>query len=171
MHGTFISTMKLGIISDTHNHIENLQAALTILKAEGIDLLIHCGDATDLEIIQALGEFRVVYLFGNGDILTGEMQETLLAMSPLNYAGLVYTDHIEGAAVAATHGHLDGQVNQWLSSGRYDFVFHGHSHRRRDVRVGKTRSINPGALGGLQVEARSFAVLDLQTRTLKFIKL
>jgi putative phosphoesterase len=163
--------MKLGIISDTHNNLENLQAALTLLKAEGIGLLIHCGDATNMEVIQALGDFRVVYLFGNGDIPTGEMQETLHAMSPQNYAGLVYTDHIDGVSIAATHGHLEGQVDRWVSSGHFDYVFNGHSHRHRDVLVGNTHSINPGALGGLNVEARSFAVLDLQSRILKFIKI
>ncbi len=163
--------MKIGIISDTHNQLDNLRAALDHLKTEGVGLMIHCGDATRVEMVQEMVGFKVVYLFGNGDILTGEMEDVLQGMNSDNYAGLKYTDTIDGVAIAATHGHIDGQVDQWLHSRRFDFVIQGHSHRRRDVRVGNTRHINPGALGGLQVEAQSFAVLDLQTRELRFIKL
>jgi putative phosphoesterase len=163
--------VKIGIISDTHNQLDNLRAALAQLKTEGVGLLIHCGDATRVEMVQELAGFKVAYLFGNGDFASGEMAEVLRGMNSENYAGLTYTSHIDGVAIAATHGHMDGQVDQWLRSRRYDFVIQGHSHRRRDVRVGNTRHINPGALGGLQVEAQSFAVLDLQTHELKFIKL
>ena len=162
--------VKLGILSDTHNHFENLRHALAILRAEKVDLLIHCGDATRLEIVQELSEFRVVYLFGNGDILTGAMQETLMRMNSQNFAGLTYTDHLDGTAVAATHGHLDGELNRLVTSGRYDLVIHGHTHRRRDQQVGKSWVINPGALGGVHIEARSFALLDLAGRTLRFYK-
>ena len=165
-----INPMKLGIISDTHNHFENLKAALAYLRAVKIDLLVHCGDATSLEVVQALSGFQVVYLFGNGDFLTGAMQETLAGLAPHNFAGLTYTDHLDGVAIAATHGHLEGELDRLVTSGRYDIVIHGHSHRRRDNLVGRTRVINPGALGGLHIETRSFALLDLADRSLRFIK-
>lgn len=163
--------MKIGIISDTHNNFDNLRTALEVLKTEGVALLFHCGDATGVEILQQLSQFRVVYLFGNGDFLTGEMQKTLLDMGPQNFAGMVYTGEIDGVQVAATHGHLEGQASQLVQSKRYDYVFQGHSHRHRDILVGTTHHVNPGALGGLHPEPRSFATLDLQTRELKFIKI
>jgi len=163
--------MKIGIISDTHNNVENLRAALEVLRTEGVSLLLHCGDATGVEILRELGQFRVIFLFGNGDILTGEMQQALLAMDPQNFAGLVYTGEFDGVHIAATHGHLEGQADQLVRSNRYDFVFQGHSHRHRDVLVGTTRQVNPGALGGLHAEPRSFAVLDTQSKNIKFVKI
>ncbi len=161
--------MKIGILSDTHNHYKNLHTALEVLKTEGVSLLFHCGDATDVEILRELSQFRVIYLFGNGDILTGEMSRKLLEMDSQNFAGLVYSGEMDGVRIAAIHGHLEGQANQLVHSKRFDYVFQGHSHRRRKILVGNTYQVNPGALGGLHVEPRSFAVLDLQTRELKFI--
>jgi predicted phosphodiesterase len=37
-----------------------------------------------------------------------------------------------------------------------------------DKRIGKTRVINPGALGGLKKQSRSVALLDLETDQLIF---
>jgi len=48
-------------------------------------------------------------------------------------------------------------------------VIHGHSHLHRDERLGATRVINPGALGGLRREPRSVAVLDVAADLLRFI--
>jgi predicted phosphodiesterase len=72
-----------------------------------------------------------------------------------------FTGQIDGVPVAATHGHQGDQLQAFIRSGRYDYVFHGHTHRRRDERVGDTRVINPGALGGVRYENRSVAILDL----------
>jgi predicted phosphodiesterase len=52
-----------------------------------------------------------------------------------------------------------------------DYLLMGHTHRRHDARVGLTRVINPGALGGTQHEARSVCVLDLANDQLEIIRL
>jgi predicted phosphodiesterase len=36
--------MKIGIISDTHDDIENVQKAIEIFNAEGVNYAIHAGD-------------------------------------------------------------------------------------------------------------------------------
>ncbi len=63
--------------------------------------------------------------------------------------------------IAATHGHLEGVVENLVESREYAYVFTGHSHRRKDEMIRATRLINPGALGGMHVEKRSFVILDL----------
>lgn len=50
-------------------------------------------------------------------------------------------------------------------------MFHGHTHRRHDGRVGATRVINPGALDGLRYEKRSFAILDLANDYLRIVEI
>ena len=58
-----------------------------------------------------------------------------------------------------------------IASGEYAYVFHGHTHRRRDRMIGHTRVINPGALGGRRTERRSFCILDLATGETRFVEL
>lgn len=161
----------LGVLSDTHNNTANLKKALEILQARGVRTLIHCGDVTTLETLEWLAEFRVIYVYGNGDHSSGELRDMLLRYDPANYGGLTFGGEIGGASIAAAHGHLPGAVDSLAHSGQYDYVFHGHSHCRRDERIGRTRVINPGALGGLHREQRSFCLVDLNAGNVEFFLL
>jgi putative phosphoesterase len=160
--------MKIGILSDTHNNIKNLRAALALFEAEGISTLIHCGDLTGVEIARALEGFRVICVLGNGDVASGEIRATILSQHPENYVGLDYNGRIKGARIAATHGHMPGRVDELIHSGNYDYVFKGHSHRHQEERFGHTRLINPGALGGLHPEDRQVCIVDLDAAKVEF---
>jgi putative phosphoesterase len=144
---------------------------LGLFAGEGIDTLIHCGDLTDVEMARALEGFRVICVLGNGDIASGEIRATILSQHPENYVGLTYTGRIGGVRIAATHGHVPGQVEELVRSGNYDYVFKGHSHQHEDERFGFTRLINPGALGGLHRDDRHICILDLETGKAKFLKI
>lgn len=163
--------MRIGILSDTHNNIENLQAALQIFRQKDIQTIFHCGDMTRVEMAPLLAGFRVIYLAGNGDVLWGEIRQSLLDLNPESFGGLVFNGEIGGAKIAAAHGHIEGVVDELAGSGRYDYVFCGHSHRHKDMQVGKTRLINPGALGGLKAEPRSICLLDLDSGLADFMTL
>jgi uncharacterized protein len=162
--------MQIGILSDTHNNMKNLQAALSIFRREGVQTLIHCGDLTSADIARALDGFRIICAFGNGDIASGEIRDILLAQNPENYAGMVYRGKIDERRIAVTHGHLPNSVEELTRSGEYDFVFKGHSHQHKDERFGATRLINPGALGGMRREERRICLLDLESAKAKFIE-
>jgi putative phosphoesterase len=88
--------MKIGILSDTHNNLTNLQAALNAFRAESIHTLIHCGDLTAPETAASLGGFRVIHVLGNGDYLSGEIHRILLELNPLNSSGLSFNGEIDG---------------------------------------------------------------------------
>lgn len=163
--------MKIGILSDTHNNLENLHIALAHFRSHQIDTIFHCGDLTGVEIAQAMAEFRVICTLGNGDIASGEIRHTLMAQNPQNYAGMVFEGNIGGARIAATHGHLPGRVEELVHSGKYDYVFKGHSHQHKDEKYGITRLINPGSLGGLWRESRYACLLDLDTGKAEFIEI
>jgi putative phosphoesterase len=153
--------MKIGLLSDTHNNLTNLLAALSIFRSDAISTLVHCGDITSPETAASLGGFQVIHVAGNGDFASGEIRRILLDLNPLSASLPLYTGEINGVRIAALHGHQNGQVEALAASGRYAYVFCGHSHRRRVDAVGSTRIINPGALGGLKAEERSACILDL----------
>ncbi len=163
--------MKVGILSDTHNNLPNLHEALERLRAQGIETVFHLGDITRPETIQEMHGFRVIHLVGNGDYLSGEIRRVLLEMNPENYSGLVWTGELGGVSMAATHGHLPGKFDQLVEFGQYAYVLKGHSHRRLDETRAETRLLNPGALGGLNPQERSFLILDLDTGEAQFVKL
>lgn len=161
----------IGVLSDTHNHTANLRKAMEIFRQRGVRTLIHCGDVTALSTLEWLAEFRVIYVYGNGDYTAGEMRDMLLRYDPQNYGGPVYQGELHGARIAAVHGHIPGSIEAMARAGEYDYVFHGHTHRRRDERIGRARVINPGALGGVHREERSICLVDLAAGQVEFVLL
>lgn len=156
--------MKIGIVSDTHNQKENLQSALDWLREMGVKTLIHCGDLTDPELIQYLRGFKVYYAFGNGDAYSGEIDYQLKCLDKDNRADLALDLELAGERFFVTHGHQEALLNQALKFGSYAYVICGHTHCYCDEKHGDTRVINSGALGGLERDARSFGILDTQSK-------
>lgn len=160
--------MKIGVLSDTHNHQSNIHEALAIFENHKPDILIFCGDATTVASIEWFCEYPIIYTFGNGDFATGEIKSFLQAYNQGNFAGYVFNGEVGGKKIGVTHGHLKNYYDEMISNGKIDYLFSGHTHVRMDKRIGRTRVINPGALGGTRKQSRSVAILDLDTDELIF---
>ena len=163
--------MKIGILSDTHNNADNLTAALKILERESIRVVIFCGDMVDAGLLPLFAGLALHLVEGNIDYDPPGLARAVERLGEGSTFGLEYTATIAGKRIAALHGHLDDRLNEAIHSGVYDYVFHGHTHRRRDERIGTTRVINPGALGGIRFEKRSFAILDLASDHLRVVEI
>jgi len=163
--------MRIGIISDTHNNLPNLDAALRLFEQEDISTLVHCGDFTGVDIARRLAPFQTICVLGNGDFSSGEIRDEIMRQNPGSYVGLVFSGNVGGVRIAVTHGHIPGRLEELLREGKYDYVFQGHSHQHKDERYGITRLINPGSLGGLQREERRVCLLDLDSARAEFVKI
>ena len=162
--------MKLAIISDTHNNLHNIQAVRRLILDKEAKAIIHCGDLTEPDILDYFGDFRLYVVYGNGDYNV-EVSEKLEWLGIENQSDKQLVLDFDGKKVFVAHGHDLSGLNRAISSGLYDYVFHGHTHRFRDEIIGKTRVINPGSLGGKKVGARSFVILDLDNDELRvFVK-
>lgn len=162
--------MRIGVISDTHDDLEALECALGILRAEDITKLLHCGDLCGPGIIEAMDGFDTWIARGNMD-RHPELGPT--ARQVIGAGRLADRHHLtlEGHSAVLVHGHRENELRELINAGEHGYVFHGHTHRRRDNRVGPTRVINPGALGGMRWQQRSFCILDLPAGDLTFIKI
>lgn len=163
--------MKLGVLSDTHEHVGNLEIALEAYRAAGITKVVHCGDMTTAGTARSLEGFEVVYVDGNMDQGLPEIYRTLRDLNPHSVVLPTYEGEIEGVSIGVTHGDNENEIRRLIESGKYQFVFHGHTHRRLDVMQGSTRSFNPGSLGGLQFESRSYSIVDLETGEITLVEL
>lgn len=54
--------LKIGIISDTHDDIENVQSAREIFNADWIDHVIHAGECVFLGIVQEFEKLNAMYI-------------------------------------------------------------------------------------------------------------
>ena len=163
--------MKIGVLSDTHDNLSNTVAVLDAYRERGIGTIIHCGDLTSPDMVPHFEGFRVILTIGNMDHTTGAVRKRLEKMRADNFVGMVYKGKLGGVPIAATHSHVDGKIMELVREGRYQWIFHGHTHEKRDEVVQGVRIVNPGALGGLGREARTFCVVDLNAGDVEFIKI
>ena len=162
--------MLIAIISDTHDNLNAIQLVRDFFIQSGVEYVFHCGDLTDPSHVSYLDGCKVIYLFGNMDSSSERIQQALQALNPQNWAGFLYAGAICDSQIACLHGNVHGQVETLIHSQKYDYIFHGHTHQRRDERYGKTRVINPGALGGKNSSPGSLCTLDLKTGIVSFFR-
>lgn len=159
--------MRIGIVSDTHDDVRALDCALGILKSEGINKLLHCGDLCSPIIVEALAGFDTWIARGNMD---RDPKLEAIAREVIGPGRLADRHRLtlNGHSAVLAHGHRQDELRRLINAGEYAYVFHGHTHRRRDQRIGPTRVVNPGALGGMRWQQRSFCILDLPADEVAF---
>lgn len=159
--------MKIGILSDTHDRLKRTLRAVQLLQNEGAEALIHCGDLTGVEIVQACALLPTYYVFGNNDFELEHLRQAMLQNHAhcLEFGGEVL---LAGKRVAVTHGDRLSEVRR-LRQSDPDYLLYGHSHVADDRQDGPTRWINPGALH--RAAEKSVALLDLSTDTLRLVRL
>jgi putative phosphoesterase len=158
--------MRIGILSDTHDQLVLTQHAVALLMREGAEVLIHCGDLTGPEIVQACAKLPCTFAFGNHDADSAPALERAIADvggTCVASGGIV---ELAGKRIAVLHGH-EGMKD--LLAERPDYLIHGHSHIAADGWIGKTRRICPGALN--RAESLTVALLDTATEELRVLRL
>lgn len=156
--------MKLGIVSDIHDHLWNLQPAIAYLNQHA-DVLLCCGDLCSPFVMDELRKFHgaVHIIFGNND--ADGFRITRKSDSRLQIWGEFLEMELDGRRIGANH--FDAIAKPVAASGLYDLVCYGHNHRVKREGFGHTLSINPGAImgaafhpGGWEPVASTFAIYD-----------
>lgn len=159
--------MKIGILSDTHNHLPRTEQAVALLRDAGAETLFHCGDLASPEIITACAVLPFYFTFGNHDsdmvpILEQAAEEQ--GAHCLHWGGEVT---LADKRIALVHGHITRDLRPLLEA-QPDFLLTGHSHQQHDFHEGNTRRINPGAL--FRAKVFTVAALNLATDDLQWIE-
>lgn len=152
----------LGLVSDTHDNLPLARRAADFLRERAPDLVLHLGDICTADTVRLFDGLPVRFLRGNNDV-DGALPEALAA-SGLPPLADEWTGTLGGLRLAATHGHKRHLVHRHV--GNADLLLHGHTHRRREERVGRTLVVNPGALH--RCARRTLALVRLPDRQVEF---
>jgi putative phosphoesterase len=159
----------LAVLSDTHDNRGAIRKALELAGRRGADEIFHCGDLVSPATADLFRGWTLDYAQGNMDRDGEAVRAAVERLGAGSAFGGELHPERDGKRIALLHGNRSDRLEAAIRSGQYDFIFHGHTHRRRDERVGRTRVINPGALGGSSPEGYSFCIVDLESGAAEFI--
>jgi putative phosphoesterase len=160
--------MKIAVLSDIHDNVWNLQAALP--RLQDADALIFCGDLCSPFTANLLAKgFRdrpIHIVFGNNDGDLFRISRVAGKHAHVSLHGELFQAELDGKSFAAVH--FDNIAVDIVHSGRYDVVCYGHNHHYQVEQVGRTLAINPGTLMGfdpysLSDIAATFVIYDTQS--------
>ncbi len=161
---------KIAILSDSHDQIANLRAAVRYCNEAAFEVLVHCGDLISPFMLGELAAFngQVHLIYGNN---AGD-QHLISSRTAANFESITH----HGTLGEFTCGGLDICVVHYpeiarglAAQTRYDIVCCGHSHQPGVECYGRTLLINPGQLLG-EDDQTGFTVLDCTSRSTQRIK-
>ena len=70
--------MILGVVSDTHNHISNVERIIDIFNTKNVDKVVHTGDITQAKTLSKFSRLNCPLLgvYGNNDLEEKGLAET-----------------------------------------------------------------------------------------------
>ena len=127
--------MKIGVISDTHNFLDDRVASIF----KGVDHILHAGDIGLPNILRELEQIApVTSVSGNTDDPSFQFAETAVVQL-LDRKFLVH--HI-----VAPH-HLHESLKEKITRAQADVVVFGHTHKPFCEQIGGVLFFNPGYAG------------------------
>jgi hypothetical protein len=131
--------LRIAVLSDTHiSSFENIPKKI-IDTLSTVDLIIHAGDFTTIEVLrglQQLGEVKAV----QGNMDSTELKSTLPVKE---------TIEVENKRIGITHGwgspwRIEHRVKEMFDQDRVDIIVYGHSHHSQNKRIDDILFFNPG---------------------------
>ena len=150
--------MRLGIVSDSHGHLELTRPAIRMLESLEVERVLHCGDIGSADVVELFAPWPTDFVFGNCDYRREELAEAIEAAGQTCH-GAFGAIEIEGRRIALLHSDDQRLFQKTTSSGEWDLVCYGHTHVAKIERFGDTLVVNPGAL--YRANPHSLAVVEL----------
>lgn len=164
--------MLVAIISDVHDNLPNLEKVISYCRQARIESLICCGDLATAETLDFLNDGfsgEIFFVFGNMDsehLDMGLFKDGIYRNTTLFENFGEYRFDGKNAAFV----HFPDAAQRLAETGRYDFVFYGHTHDPWEKRIGQCRMINPGNVAN-QKNPPTFAVWDTASGFVKLVRI
>lgn len=159
--------MLVGIISDTHDDMHSIEAAVRLFNSEKVSHVIHAGDITSPFTFEFFRQLSCGFtgIFGNNDgdklLLRDE------AKGNLHHQPHTLLLHNKKLVVM----HEPDIVHALSESGHFDLVIYGHTHRPEVTIIRNTLVVNPGKAARLQKGGSTIALVDLENMNARIVDL
>lgn len=163
--------MKVCILSDSHDHIPLLDAAVESAIEEGAEAVLHCGDVVAPSTLHCLDKYglpvHVIHGNNTGDLFTlGRLASR--EENNIHYHGMDAGLELAGRRIFLVH--YPHYAEALATTGDWDLVCCGHSHKvlietLSNIKGGTTYLVNPGTIGGVGRAPATYVMADLDNMT------
>ena len=171
--------MKVAIISDVHDNIPNLKKVLDYCSENEIEKIICCGDLASIETLEYLNDnFAGEIYFTLGNMDNDYLQNYFFKNNEFKKTKIFKKEgEIEIDKKNIAFVHFPRIAKGLCRSGRYEFVFYGHTHKpwvasaEASADQGrKCMMLNPGTVAG-QFYSATFAIWNTEDDKFELIKI
>ena len=153
--------MRIGIVSDTHDHLRNVASIVAIFEAAGVARVVHTGDITQPKTLHAFAALAVplVGVYGNNDREREGLGRACARTGASFVDGpreLVWASR----RILVIHDPKELPAERLAGC---DVLLHGHEHRPTLERRAGALVVNPGECAGHLKGHNAVGVLDLAT--------
>lgn len=155
--------MKVAIVSDIHDNLENLKKFLEYCKKQKIDSCFCCGDVTNIETVNYFSRgFKgdIFLVRGNMEIFEdGEIEN----IKNIQYFGRIANFNYDGYRIGMCH---EPFLIEKVLEKNPQIIFYGHTHKPWIENRGEVKTVNPGTLAGM-FQSGTFAFWDTKKSKLE----
>jgi putative phosphoesterase len=161
--------MKIGIMADIHDNVDNLRHAIGRFNAEGCSLVLLAGDFVSPLVVPSMRKLtgKVVACFGDND---GNQRGIIGGMEIVGTLGYGPFSHQTSDGLKILMAHQLNDVKDCI--GDEEIIVFAHTHRPSVVKDRKDRLfINPGEVGGWMFRKPTVVILDTESRQADVVNL
>ena len=140
--------MKIGVVSDTHNNLKNIETIINLFNDEKVSLVIHTGDISNANSLEKFSQLKceLIGVYGNNDRNELGIKEVALK-NGFNFQEPPRKLSLNHREIAIFHE--PDNIDQFLLENKgINVVLFGHTHRYenniKNEKVRTNMNINPG---------------------------
>ena len=161
--------MKIGVVSDTHNNLKNIEIIINIFNDERVPVVIHTGDISNANTLEQFSKLNseLIGVYGNNDrnelgLKEVAQKNNFKFQEPPSKLNLLDREIVIF--------HEPDNIDQFLSENKLiDVVLYGHTHRYENKTRNGILFFNPGESAGMQKGSNAIGILDLKNMEAKRI--
>ena len=160
--------MLIGVVSDTHNNLKNIELIVHLFNETNVDLVIHTGDIANSKSLDKFKNLNceLVGVYGNND--RGEKGLKEVAVSN-NFHFQEPPKLLSLCQKNIAIFHEPDSINDFLLNNNADVIVHGHTHRYRNEIQNGVLIFNPGESAGMINGKNAVGILNLENLKAKRI--
>jgi hypothetical protein len=170
--------MKIAVISDSHDHMDHILKAVSIINEKKVNALIHCGDYVApfvkkwFDKLEGSIKKNFYGVFGNNDGEKLFLKQNLGQICKFAQNGNELILELGGKKIFVSHMPRQETIRALADSGEFDIILSGHTHALKNEKNDKgVLIINPGELCGYLTARSTFAIIDTDKMESEIIEL